>query len=112
RSEGGEVDEAVENGRCTVDRSRRLVPPELVTRRRVVCDQMTVVRADDHLAPPDGGGGVDVRPGVPRPQEVSGPRAERVQGAVCVPDVDAAIRECRRRVEVLASVEKLRVSAR
>src|SRR5207247_1839568 len=46
------------------------------------------------------------RPGVPCPEEMPRARAERVQGAVRVPDVHAPVGERRRRVEVLAAVEE------
>ena len=92
-----------------MDRRRRLVAPQLVPGRGVVRDQMPVVRPDDHLAPPDGRGGVDVRSRVARPQEVAGPRAERVQGSIGVPDVHAPVGNGGRRIEVLAAVQEFGV---
>jgi len=102
---GREVDEAGEHRRRTRDRGRSAEAPAHVTRARVECDEVAVPRADEDRLAPDRRRRVDVRAHSLRPEQVPASGAERVDGAVGVPDEDAVVGNCGRRIEVLAAPE-------
>ena len=83
------------------------MPPARVPGRRVERDEIAVPRTDVHRSLPDRGGRVDIRARALRPEQPAGGGAVRVDVAVRVPDVDAAVRDRRRRVEVLPVAEAL-----
>jgi hypothetical protein len=88
-----------------VHRRRGREPPESVARRRVERHEVAVVGADEYAASPDGGRGVDVRPGPLRPEQSPARRPERVERPVGVADEHSAVGDRRRRIEVLAPAE-------
>src|SRR5207248_3351794 len=89
----------VEHGRGAGDRAVRLEAPLDVARRGVEAEELAAVRAGVDALAPDGGRGVDVAAGRPRPAQLPRPGAERVDLAVGRADVDAAVGDRRRRVE-------------
>ena len=105
RRRGGEVDEAGHDRRRAVDLARRRPAPDRIAGRRVEGAELPVVRSDVDAIAPHRCRGVDVRPRVLRPEEVAGLRAEGVERPVGVADVHAAVRDGRRRIEVLAPPE-------
>ena len=101
----GEVDEAGEHRGSSGDRGRRTEPPARGACSGVERDEVPVPGPDEDGLPPDSRSRVDVRPHLPRPQEVTAARTERVHRPIRVPDVDAPVGDRRRRVEVLPPAE-------
>jgi hypothetical protein len=102
---GGEVDEAADDARRSVDRRRRLEAPQSVAGRRVERHEVPVVGAHVDPPTPHRGGGVDVRAGALRPENPPAGRAEGVERPVGVPDVHPAVGDRGRGVEVLPDAE-------
>lgn len=100
-----EVDEPGEHRRGARDRGRRAEAPPNLARASVECDEVAVPGTHEDGVSPDRRGGVDVRPHLPRPQEVSAPGAEGVDRPVGVSDEDPPVRDRGRGVEVLAPAE-------
>src|SRR4051812_27793319 len=100
-----EVDEPRHDRRSPVNGTRHVLLPYDVARGCVERGEPPVVRADVHATLPDRGGCVDVAPDGPGPKQMAASGAECVHGAVRVRGVDATVRRCRRRIELLPPAE-------
>ncbi len=104
-SAGREIHEPGQHRRGARDRGRRAETPPHVARAGIQRDEVAVPGADEDRLPPDRSRRIDVRPDLPRPQQVPAPGSEGVDGPVRVPDEDPPVGDRRRRVEVLAPPE-------